>query len=155
MPSFKYGSRVIENEQQVRLERHVRRIGNWLQAIVNLFVTFFLFVLVNVLLGNLVQHVNLTFVKTLHLVQQSAEVLFSHNEFSIATTFVYQHSLALMLTIAFFCVSMLGLMLINALVKGTGNFASKQLSYDKYTKEFNVQTRETTVSYRDKVCFLS
>ena len=155
MPSFKYGSRVIENEQQVRLERHVRRIGNWLQAIVNLFVTFFLFVLINVLLGNLVQHVNLTFVKTLHLVQESAEVLFSHNAMSATTTFVYQHSFSLMLAFAFFCVGILGLMLIHALVKGTGNFASKQLSYGKCTKEFNIETRETTVSYRDKVCFLS
>ena len=155
MPSFKYGSRVIENEQQVRLERNVRRIGNVLHAIVRLFVTLFLFVLINFLLSSLVQHINLTFEKMLHLVQQSAEVLFSHSAMSAITTFIYQHSFCLMFAVAFFCASLLESLLIKLLGQGNDSSEREHTTYNKESCEFNTETGVTAVSYRHKVCFLS
>ena len=155
MPSFRYGSRVIENEQQVRLERHVKRIGNVLHAIVRLFVTFFLFILINFLLSSLVQHVNLTFVKMMHLVQQSAEMLFSQSAMSAATTFVYQHSFSLMFVVAFFCASLLELLLIKLLGNGTDSSEREHNSYNKDSRVFNTETGRVAISYRHKVCFLS
>ena len=154
MPSFKYGSRVIENEQQVRLERHVRRIGNVLHAVVRLFVTFFLFILINFLLSSLVQHANLTFMKMLHLVQESAEVLFSQGAAAI-TTFMYQHSFSLMFVVAFFCASVLELVLIKLLGNGTDSSEREHNSYNRDNCEFNTETGRAAISYRHKVCFLS
>lgn len=154
MPSFRYGSRVIENEQQVRLERHVRRIGNVLHAIVRLFVTFFLFVLINFLLSNLVQHVNLTFVKMMRLVQEVAEVLFSQSA-AAATTFMYQHSFSLMFVVASFCAFLMGLVLIKLLNKGTDSSEGEHGSFNEDSHVFNTERGIATVSYRHKVCFLS
>ena len=155
MHSFNYGSRVIENEQQVRLERNVRRIGNLLQWVVRFFVTFFLFLVINFLLSSLVQHVNLTFVKMLHLVQESAELLFSHSAMSAATTFIYQHSFCLMFAVASFCAYLLDSVLFKLLGESKDNSEREKTSYSKNNQEFCAQTGETTVSYRQKVCFLS
>ena len=155
MHSFNYGTRVIENEQQVRFERNVKRLGNLLHWIARLFVTFFLFVLINLLLSSLVQHVNLTFIKMLNLVQESAEVLFSQSAMSATTTFISQHSFCWMFAVAFFCASLLGSVLFKVLGECKGSSESAKESYSKNNQEFCDKTCETTVSYKQKVCFLS
>ena len=153
MPSFVYGSRVIENERQVKFQRNVRKIGNLLHAVVSFFVTFFLFILINFLLRNLVQNANLTFDKMLNFVQQNAEFLLSHSALSVVS-FIYQHSLCFMLAVAFTCVYKLGVMLTSLV--GTGsNFDKQKQSYNKDSQQFNTQTAFSTISYRHKVCFLS
>lgn len=153
MPSFRYGSRVIENEQQVSLERHVKKIGNLLHAVVSSFATFLLFVLINILLSNFVQHTQLTFVKMFHIVQESAEILLSQSALSVIS-FTYQHSFCLMLALAFTCVYSFGLML-KSLVSAESKAKKEKETYSKDCREFDTQTLDSTVSYRHKVCFLS
>lgn len=153
MHSFTYGSRVVENERQARLESNVRKIGNLLQAIVHIFVTFFLFVLINLLLRNLVQHTQLTFVKMLHFVQESAEVLFGQSAMS-ALYFAYQQSLYLLLAVAFSCVYQFCLV-IKSLILGKGSVKGTKATYANHVKEFDTVTGESAVSYKYKVCFLS
>lgn len=155
MPSFRYGSRVIENEQQVRLNSNVRKIGNWLHSIVRLFVTLFLFVLINFLLSSLVQHANLTFAKLLHLVQQSAEILFSQSALSAVSSFVYHQSLSIMLAVAFFCACLFELVIIKLLCKAVINTEMEKETHSHFSKEFDTEKGETIVSYKQKVCFLS
>ena len=154
MPSFKYGSRVIENEQQIRLERHVRRIGNLLHAVVRFFVTFFLFVLINFLLSNFVQHTNLTFVKMFQLVHQNAEVLFEQSMLSAVTSFTYQHSFCIILAVAFSCVYQFVPML-SAIGNSCGNSEKETESFRKDSQESDTEKGNSTVWYRHKVCFLS
>ena len=153
MPSFVYGSRVIENERQVKLQRNVRKIGNLLHAVVSFFVTFFLFVLINFLLRNLVQNVNLTFDKMLHVVQQNAELLLSHGALSVIS-FIYQHSLCLMLAVAFTCVYQLGLMLMSLVNKDSDSDKQKE-TYAKDNQQLSAQVTFSAISYKYKVCFLS
>ena len=153
MHCFLYDSRVIENEQQVRLERNVRRIGNLLHAVVNFFVTFFLFILINFLLSNLVRHTNLTFVSMLRFVQESAEVMVSQSALS-AVCIAYQHSLCIVLAFAFTCVYYIGL-LLNSLCNGEVSTEKEHSTHSKDSGEFSANTGVSAVSYRDKVCFLS
>lgn len=153
MPSFKYGTRVIENEQQVRLEKNVKRIGNWLQAIVRVFVTFLLFVLINALLSNLVQHTQLTFVKMMGLVQESAEMLLSHSAMS-ALYLSYQHTLSWILAIAFICVYEIAVV-VSALNSGENEPKQANTTFNNDCRSFDTENVDSVVSYRHKVCFLS
>ena len=152
MHCFTYGSRVIENEQQVRLHRNVRRIGNLLQAVVRVFVTFLLFALLNFLLSNLVQNAHLTFIKLFNIVQESAEVLFSQSV--TALSIAYQHSFCLILAVAFSCVYQFGIV-FKALGNGKNDSDKEKETYSKDSCEYNTETGDSTVSYRQKVCFLS
>ena len=153
MNSFTYGSRVIENEQQVRLHRNVRKIGNLLRAVVNFCATFFLFVLINFLLRNLEQHTSFTFFTVMRFVQESVEVLLSNSALSIIT-FLYQHSFCLMLALAFTCVYQFGFVLSTLVSSGT-NCEKDDYAHVKSSQECNTQVGCSTISYRYKVCFLS
>lgn len=153
MPSFTYGTRVIENERQVRLKRNVRRIGDLLHAVVNFCFTFFLFVFINVLLSSIVQNTQLTFIKLLNLVQQNAEVLLSNSLLSIVS-FTYQHSVCLLLAVAFTCVYHIGLV-IKTMCSGESDIDKEQEKHDKDEQQFHTEQVFSAVSYRYKVCFLS
>ena len=154
MRNFTYGSRVIENEQQVRLQTNVRKIGNLLRAVVNFCLTFFLFVIINFLLRNLVQHTNFTFVTVLRFVQESAEMLLSNSALSVIT-FVYEHFFCLMLAVAFTCVYQFGFVLNGNTGRSVANFANEHKSFGRNSRENSTQIDCSTVSYRHKVCFLS
>ena len=153
MHCFKYGSRVIENERQVRLEQNVRNIGSLLRSIVMLFVTFFLFVLINCLLSNLIQNTHLSFIKLMNVLQESNKVLL--NDGVLTVYIAYQHSFALFLTVVTInCVYQFGLEL-KTLVYGKSSCDKEKAVFDKDGREFNTETTDGTVSYRYKVCFLS
>ena len=154
MHCFKYGSRVIENERQVRLEQNVRNIGSLLRSIVMLFVTFFLFVLINCLLSNLIQNTHLSFIKLMSVMQESDKVLL--NDGVLSTLYIaYQHSFALFLTVVTInCAYQFGLEL-KTLVNGKSCCDKEKAMFDKDSREFNTETTDDTVSYRYKVCFLS
>ena len=153
MRCFTYGSRVIENERQVKLQRHVRKLGNLLHAIVTFVVTFLLFALINVLLSSIVQNAHLTFVKILKLVQEGVEVVLSHSAFSLFS-FVYQHSVGLLLAFAFGCLYQFGIVL-KALGNGENEAEKEKETYGKRSCQFDTQVGCNAVSYRHKVCFLS
>lgn len=153
MRCFTYGSRVIENEQQVRLQKNVKKIGNLLHAVVNLLVTVFLFVLINFLLSNLVQNAHLTFVRMLNLVTESAELVFGHSAMSVVY-FAYQHSFCLLLMVAFTCVYQFGLVL-TSLVNRAKDCEKQKATYSKDSQQFGTETVKGIISYRHKVCFLS
>lgn len=154
MHCFKYGSRVIENERQVRLEQNVRNIGSLLRAVVWLFVTFFLFVLINCLLSNLVQNTHLTFIKLMNAIQESGKLLLSDGVLS--TVYIaYQHSFALFLTVVTFtCVYQFSLAL-KTLASCNCSCDKENATYSKDSREISTQTADVTISYRYKVCFLS
>ena len=153
MPSFTYGTRVIENERQVRLKKNVRRIGDLLHAVVSLCFTFFLFVFINFLLSSIVQNTQLTFIKLLNLVQQNAEVLLSNSLLSVIS-FTYQHSVCLLLAVAFTCVYQIGVML-KTMCSGEGDTEKEQEKHNKDQQQFQTEQVFSAVSYRYKVCFLS
>lgn len=153
MRSFTYGSRVIENEQQVRLHMNVKKIGNLLHTVVSFSATFFLFVFINVLLSNLVQHTNFTFFTAMRLVQESVEVLFSTNALSFIT-FFYEHAFCIMLALAFTCVYQFAFVL-KSLVDSESNSDKEKETYSNCTHDRYVQLNDSTISYRHKVCFLS
>ena len=154
MRSFKYGSRVIENERQVRLEQNVRNIGNLLHTIVWLFVTFFFFVLINFLLSSLVQNMHLSFIKLMNVLVESNKLLLSDGILS-TVYFAYQHSFALFLTVvAIGCAYKFGLAL-TTLVNGECERDKEKAVFDEDNRDFNTETTDNTVSYRYKVCFLS
>lgn len=154
MTCFTYGSRIIENERQVKLNKHVSTLGNLLHATVTFFVTFFLFILLNCLLSNLVQHAHLTFVKMLHLVTESAETLLSQGAMS-AVYFSHNQTLyVLVLALAFSCVYQFGVV-FKALYNGDSDVDQQQESLAKTSYELHTEEVAGAVSYRYKVCFLS
>ncbi|MCH5156690.1 MAG: hypothetical protein J1G02_02295 [Clostridiales bacterium] len=154
MRCFKYGSRVIENERQVRLEQNVRNIGSLLHAVAMFFVTFFLFVLINFLLSNLIQNTQLTFIKLMNVLQNGGKELLTDSVLS-TIYFAYQNSFALFLTVVTFtCVYQFGLTL-KTLVYVASESDKQKSTYSKEGREFNTKTADVTVSYRYKVCFLS
>ena len=153
MHSFTYGSRVIENEQQVRLERNVRKIGNLLHAVVRFFVTFFLFILINILLSNILQHAHLTLVYTLRLLNNITEVLLNESALSVIY-FAYNHSVYILLAFTFTCIYLCSLVL-RALVKCDNKSEKGIETYCKENQKFSKKISDSTISYRHKVCFLS
>ena len=153
MHSFTYGSRVIENEQQVRLHTHVRRIGNLLRAVVNFCLTFFLFVIINLVLRNLVGHTNFTFLSVMRFVQENAEVLVGNSALSVIT-FLYQHSFCLMLALAFSCVYPFDFVL-SSIVNSASSCEQDKQTQLNYSQEHNLKVGYSAISYKHKVCFLS
>ena len=153
MHCFMYDSRVIENEQQVRLHTHVRKIGNLLHAVVSFFVTCFLFILINFLLSNLIQHTHMSMISTMRFVHSSAELLLSDSALS-AISFAYQHSFGIMLALAFSCVYGCALVL-KSLCTSENNAEKEKETYSKDSGEFHTEVGCSTISYRHKVCFLS
>ena len=150
---FEYGSRVIENERKVKLQKYARKVCNLLHAIVSFFVTLFLFVLFNLLLPTLVQHVNLTFVKMLALIQESAELLVAQSALP-AISIAYEHSFCWVLAIAFACVYHVGLVFM-ALGSNEGETEKEKETYGKDSEELHAKVICSTISYKHKVCFLS
>lgn len=153
MHSFTYGSRVIENERQVKLQKHVRKIGNLLHAVATFVVTFLLFAFINVLLSSLVQNAHLTFIKILNLVQQGAEVFISHSALSVFSI-AYQHSVYMLLAFAFVCLYQVCIVL-SALGNVEGDKEKENESYSKDSCQSDTQVGCNAISYRYKVCFLS
>ena len=156
MHTFVYGSRVIENEQQIRLERKVQKFGNFVGTVVKFCVAFFLFVSLNALLSNLAQHTNLfslnTYINTYRFIQEATRVLFVDNAFT-TTSFIYQFAISL-ITAAFVSVAGYGLVLRTL---GSCNEHGKEEQDDHKKSEQHPQTVNSfgTVSYKLKVCFLS
>ena len=152
MYSFTYGSRVIENEQRTRLQRNVRRIGNLLYAVVNFCLTFFLFVAINLLLRNIVEHTQLTFVKLLDTLPEYGQLLFS-NSVSVVS-FINHHSLCIVLAFAFTCVYHFEFVL-RAFAGGNCVCALQHSTVRQERQQSYKQTEYRAISYRYKVCFLS
>ena len=157
MHTFVYGSRVIENEQQITLERRVRRIGNCVHTVVKFVVAFFLFVGLNALLSNLVHHTNLfsvnAYVNTCRFVQEATRVLFVDSAFS-TSSIVYQDLMGVVAALTVVGVTEYGLV-VRALGKGDEHKEEEQ--DDQNRREDKLQTVDgcSVVSYRLKVCFLS
>ena len=152
---FTYGSRVVENERKVKLQKYARWVGNLLHAIVTVFVTLFLFILFNFLLPILARNVDLTFVKMLYLVRDGAEVMLGHSVLS-AFSVASQQSFCWILAVAFTCAYQFGAVCI---IAALGNFESEtekeRESYRDDSEEAQAELVCSTVSYKYKVCFLS
>lgn len=152
MHTFVYGSRVIENEQQIRLERRVKTFGNFVGTVVKFFVAFLFFVVLNTLLSNLAQHADGLFtVNTYRFLQESVRVFFVDNAFT-TTSFMCQFAISL-LTATFVCAAEFGLVLRTL---GAGDKPEKEHS-DHKACEYQPRTVNgySIVSYKQKVCFLS
>ena len=157
MHSFVYGSRVIENEQQITLERRAKKIGNWIYYVVKALLALFLFVGLNALLSNLVQHTNLfspnTYITTVRFIQEATRVLFVDNAFS-TSSIVYQDFLSIVAAL-----TVIGVVEYDLVVRAFGTADEhKEEEHENHNKsESKPQTVSSygIVSYRQKVCFLS
>ena len=153
MHTFVYGSRVIENEQQIRLERKVRKLGSWVHTLVKFLAAFFFFVVLNTLLSNLVQHTNDLFtINTYRIIQESMRVLFVDNAFT-TSSFVCQFAIGVVSAFAAYCVVEYGVVL-RALGVGSEKKENEEDEHD-YERVSIVSNLFNTVSYKQKVCFLS
>ena len=153
MHTFVYGSRVIENEQQIRLERHAKRVGSWVHTAVKFFAAFFFFVVLNTLLSNLAQHTNNLFtLNTWRIIEEGTRVLFVDNAFT-TSSFMCQFAIGVVSAFAAYCVAEYGFVL-RALGVGSEKKEDGEDGRDDWRK---VQTVDgfNTVSYKQKVCFLS
>ena len=157
MHTFVYGSRVIENEQQILLERKVRKIGSWVHTVVKFFVAFFLFVVLNALLSNLAHHTNLfsvnTYLNTFRFIQEATRVLFVDNAFS-TTSIVYQDLMGIVAALTVACVAEYGLV-VRALGGATEHAEEEREDQNKREEHPQTVNGYSIISYRQKVCFLS
>ena len=154
MHSFVYGSRVIENEQQIRLESRVKNFGNFVHMVVKFFAAFIFFVVLNTLLSNLAQHTNSLFtLNTWRLIEEGSRVLFVDNAFT-TTSFVYQFAISLVSALTITCVAEYGWVL-RAL--GANDEHAEEEHSNRCKREEKPHTVNTygLVSYKQKVCFLS
>ena len=157
MQSFVYGSRVIENEQQITLKRSAQKIGNKIQSVVKAFVAFFLFVGLNALLGNLVQHTNLfsanAYVTTMRFVEEATRILLIDNFFT-TSSFVCQLAISIVSAVVFAGVVEYDLVL-RALGNANERGEDEKDDYSKHEEHSQTANGYNVVSYRQKVCFLS
>ena len=157
MHSFVYGSRVIENEQQITLERRAKRIGNWIYYVVKALLALFLFVGLNALLSNLVQHTNLfspnTYLTTVRFIEEATRVLFVDNAFSTSSIF-YQELLAFVAALTFVGVAEYGFV-VRALGNADEHSKEGHDSHDKREEKSQTVSNYGIFSYRQKVSFLS
>ena len=154
MRTFVYDSRVIENEQQIRLEHKVKKFGNVVGMFVKFFVVFFFFVVINTLLSNLVQHNNNLFtINTWRNIDEAVRVLFVDNAFT-TSSFIFQFAISIVSALTFSCLDEYGLFL-RALGNADEHKQEKQDNYNKREERNQTVDCYSTVSYRQKVCFLS
>ena len=154
MRTFVYGSRVIENEQQIKFEHRFKLFGNCVGMVVKLVAAFFFFVVLNTLLSNLAQHTDHLFtVNTYRLIQEGTRVLLIDNVFT-TTSIIYQDIFSIVSALAAAFIVEYGLVM-----HMLGNTDSESASDEK--KNCNSEQRTltvngyNTVSYKQKVCFLS
>ena len=156
MHTFVYGSRLIENEQQIRLEHHAKRVGSWVHTVVKFLVAFFSFVGLNALLSNIVQHTNLfsvhTYLDFLRFVEEATRVLFVDNAFT-TSSFMYQFAIGLISGLVVSCVAEYEFVL-RALGVGDEREENEENKHDD-SRQAQSPVVFNTVSYRQKVCFLS
>ena len=152
MRTFVYGSRVIENDQQIRLERKVKKVGNFVGTIVKFFVAFLFFVALNIILSNLAQHPNFSTVHVYRIIQEGARVLLIDNAFS-TSSIIYQDILGIVAALTFISVAEYGFVV--HLFGDTDESSLKQAHNGK--REHKPQTVNYCgiVSYKQKVSFLS
>ena len=153
MHTFVYGSRVIENEQQIRLESNVKKFGNFVQTVVKFFVVFILFTLINAMLSNLAQHTNLFSLSSWRLVEEAVRLLIVDNAFTTSSMF-YQDFLAVVASLTFVCVHEYGLV-VRTLSGACEHNDGEQSDSSKHFEQVQVVNTCAVVSYRHKVCFLS
>ena len=153
MHTFVYGSRVIENEQQIRLERHAKRVGSWVHTAVKFLAAFFFFVVLNTLITNLAQHTNnLCTLNTWRIIEEGTRVLFVDNAFT-TSSFVCQFAIGVVSAFAAYCVVEYELFLRALGVGADGE--EKERDDTDCTSQAQTSTLFNTVSYKQKVCFLS
>ena len=153
MSYFVYGSRLIENERQVRLKKYARKIGNLLRAVAAFFATIFLFLFMLVL-PNLVQHVDPTLLKLLAFIFESLEHVIAHGVLPVVSTVIGHHSFCCVLAIVVTCVFNFATV---AMAQGSCELEQKQEqeAYHFHRDELHRVAVCNTVSYKFKVCFLS
>ena len=153
MHTFVYGSRVIENEQQIKLERRVKKLGSWVRLLVKFLAAFFFFVVLNTLLSNLAQHTNDLFtMHTYRLIQEGTRVLFVDNAFT-TSSFVCQFAIGVVSAFASYCVVEYGVVL-RALGVGNEKQEDEQCDHDE-NRPAQTVVGFNAVAYKQKVCFLS
>ena len=157
MHTFVYGSRVIENEQQITFERHAKRVGNWIHTVVKFLVAFFLFIVLNALLSNLAQHTNLfslnAYINAYRFIQEATRVLFIDNAFT-TSSIVYQDFLVIVSALTVIGVAEYGLV-VRAFGNAEEHREEEQDNHNKREEKLQTVQGCSVVSYRQKVCFLS
>ena len=153
MRSFVYESRVIENERQIKFERNAKRFGKLFGAVVEFFVVFLLFVIINVLLSDLMRNANQFMCNVYRLIQDSARVFVGDNALS-TLSFVSQHMLCIVLGLTFTSVHQVGLV-VRTLGNGEEDKEKEQDQHNNREEKLQSVNTYSFVSYKNKVCFLS
>ena len=154
MRTFVYGTRIVENEQQIKFVRRVRLFGNCVGMIVKFFAAFIFFIVLNAILTNFAQHTGQLFtLNAYRVIQEGLRVLIVDNAFS-TSSIIYQDLFAIVSALAAVAVTEYGLV-----VNLFGNYAPASAGNEKqsHKREQRVQTvnAHSIVSYKQKVCFLS
>ena len=150
MQSFTYGSRIVINELNARLNRNVKRLGNAVRAVVKLLATVFIFVVLSAALSR-ISHYNFLSLDTLRMVSESAHI---YNGSLSTISYLYQHILCFLFALV--CVYAREIAtLIDAIVGRTEKELSRESSTIHSSFAQSEVAAKRAVSYRHKVCFLS
>lgn len=98
MHKFLYHSRVIENERTSSLQEKMNRVGNILHSVVKFVGMLVAALLLNLLLHNIIQHINLLNISALHAFENGV-LLIMHESAMSAITYLYEHLWGSMLAI--------------------------------------------------------
>lgn len=153
MRYFQYGSRVVENEQTVRFQNNVKRIGRAFRAVVNFLVAICIFTALNSLLHSLAHHTGLfSFSSASHILQESANMLVNNDALSFIS-YMYEHALCIMFSFAISCACSI-VCLIFAM-SGVTNDEQNAVTFVRNDFSQSAVDADTVISYRHKVCFLA
>ena len=149
---FLLDTRII-NEGIDKFNKDVRRFGKLLRSIVKFVVAFFSFALLNICIDLFTKHTHLLSVNNFRLLQEGLRVFINQNLVTF-TSIIAERDLFAAMVMAFACLfgaAVISHAFITANSDANGNNEVKDYKQVKN----DCKTVSCTVSYKQKVCFLS
>ena len=149
---FLLDTRII-NEGIDKFNKDVRRFGKLLRSIVKFVVAFFSFALLNICIDLFTKHTHLLSVNNFRLLQEGLRVFINQNLVTF-TSIIAERDLFAAMVMAFACLfgaAVISRAFITANSDANGNNEVKDYKQVKN----DCKTVSCTVSYKQKVCFLS
>ena len=146
-------TRLSVNEGMEKLNKDVRRFGKMVRTFVKFFVAFFLFTVLNLCIDVFTKHSHLLSAHTVRLLEEGLHAFINQNVHTFVSIIV-ERNLFAMIAAAFagvFGVSCIAGVLATARSHDKGD--DNVRNHEQFKQDCVAAT--STVSYRQKVCFLS
>ena len=152
MKYFQYGSRVVENEQMLRLHSNVKKFGNAIKSVVHFCVAIIIFVALHTLLHSLTHNTGLFTFSTYRVFMEGASYVVNFDALAMIS-FLYEHSVYALLSFAFSYAFAICYKIF--FMSGETKDAENFVTYVRSDFSQSVQSGISVISYRHKVCFLA